>query len=65
VYHAVSTYVHDFPPSIAHTLLAELLVLFVALHVLAALYHQFVKRDGLLGRISFGHRLSDSQSSEG
>lgn len=26
----------------------------IALHVLAALYHQFVKRDGLLWRMSFG-----------
>lgn len=53
-----------YPTFIAHTLLAELLVVFVALHLFAALYHQFVKRDGLLGRMSLGRRSTGSPISE-
>ena len=45
-----------FTPRRVHGLLARLLLALIALHVLAALYHQFVRRDGLLRRLSFGKR---------
>lgn len=45
-----------FRPRRVHGLLARLLLALIALHVLAALYHQFVRRDGLLRRMSFGKR---------
>ncbi|WP_127110031.1 cytochrome b [Pararhodobacter zhoushanensis] len=39
-----------------HGLLATLLILTIALHILAALYHVSVRRDGLLRRMWFGAR---------
>ena len=42
-----------------HTLLAFLAIGLVALHVLAALYHQFVCRDDVLKRMVPGTRVSD------
>jgi cytochrome b561 len=51
-----------FPTFIAHTLLVELLTVFIVLHVLAALYRQIMRRDGLLGRMSFGRPNSGSLS---
>jgi len=45
-----------YPSFIVHTLLAELLVLFILLHVVAALYHHFVRKDGLLSRMTFARR---------
>lgn len=47
---------HDFPPHVAHGLGALILVALLALHVVAALYHHFVLRDGLLDRMRFGAR---------
>ena len=40
----------------AHGLLAFILTLFILLHIAAALYHQFVRHDGLLRRMWFGPR---------
>lgn len=40
----------------AHELLATLLLVLVAIHVAAALKHQFLERDGLMGRMWFGRR---------
>jgi cytochrome b561 len=40
----------------AHGVLAKLLIVFIAGHALAALYHQFIRKDGLLGRMGFGQR---------
>ncbi|MDR0776746.1 MAG: cytochrome b/b6 domain-containing protein [Azonexus sp.] len=37
----------------AHGLLAKLLIVLIAGHALAALYHQFVRKDGLLRRMGF------------
>lgn len=37
-----------------HGLLDPLLALLILLHILAALYHQFVRRDNLLVRMWFG-----------
>lgn len=45
-----------FPQRVAHGLIARLLLVLIALHVAAALYHQFVRRDGLLRRMWFGKR---------
>jgi cytochrome b561 len=47
-----------YPTRVAHGYLALLLVAFVALHVLAALYHQLVRKDGLLRRMAYGRRVA-------
>jgi cytochrome b561 len=44
----------DFPPRAAHRVLAVAIAALIALHVAAALYHQFVKRDGLILRMLGG-----------
>ncbi len=44
------------PPRAVHGTLATLLMLAIGLHIAAALYHQFVRRDGLLSRMGFGRR---------
>jgi len=41
-------------PRAVHGIIAKLLLVLVVLHVAAALYHQFVRRDGLLSRMWFG-----------
>lgn len=41
----------DFPPRIAHGYIATALGLLIAGHVLASLYHHFVRKDGLLNRM--------------
>ena len=43
---------------IAHGYIALLLAGFIVLHVLAALYHQFVRRDQLFRRMWFGRRTA-------
>lgn len=43
-----------FTPRQVHGLVAKVLMGLVALHLLATLYHQFVLRDGLLGRMRLG-----------
>ncbi|MEH2564750.1 cytochrome b [Bradyrhizobium sp. AZCC 2289] len=40
----------------AHAALATLLAILIAAHIAAALYHQFVLKDGLLRRMWFGRR---------
>jgi cytochrome b561 len=49
-----------YPTFVAHATLAAVLAGFVILHVLAALFHQFVLKDGLFGRMLFGQRGSKS-----
>lgn len=44
------------PPRAVHGLVSTLLLALVALHVVAAFYHQFVLKDGLLRRVWFGAR---------
>ena len=39
--------------------IATILAGFIVLHVLAALYHQFVMKDGLFRRIFFGRRIQN------
>lgn len=46
----------DFAPRAAHGLFASALILVIALHIVAALYHTLVRRDGLLRRMGFGAR---------
>ncbi len=46
----------EFPPRIAHGVLALVLSLLLAGHVGASLYHQFVRKDGLFSRMWFGRR---------
>lgn len=43
-------------PRIGHGLTSTLLLLLVLLHIGAALYHQFIRRDNLLARMWFGER---------
>jgi cytochrome b561 len=48
-----------YPSFVAHGYVALLLAGFVILHALAALYHQFVRKDGLFRRMWFGRRTLD------
>ena len=45
-----------FPTFQVHAVLATLLAILIAAHTAAALYHQFVLKDGLLRRMWFGER---------
>lgn len=47
---------NDIPPRMAHGAIATLLALMIALHVLAAIYHHFIRKDGLLSRMWFGRQ---------
>jgi cytochrome b561 len=42
-------------PRIAHGIMSKILLALFVLHVSAALYHQFVRRDHLLARMGVGH----------
>lgn len=42
------------PPRLVHGLAGRLMLLLVVVHVAAALYHQFIRRDRLLGRMGIG-----------
>ena len=46
----------DYPTMIAHQWIAVALVVLIALHAAAALYHQLIRRDGLLRRMGYGLR---------
>ncbi|MDP2794760.1 MAG: cytochrome b/b6 domain-containing protein [Sulfurisoma sp.] len=46
----------DFTPRKVHGLVSRLVMAFVALHVLAALYHQLIVKDGLIARMTFGKK---------
>jgi cytochrome b561 len=50
-----------FPTRVVHGVIAKLLVALIAVHATAALYHQFVLRDGLLRRMWFGRRWPGRQ----
>ena len=41
-------------PRIAHGIMSRLLLVLLAGHIGAALYHQFIRRDRLLGRMGLG-----------
>jgi len=53
---AIAESMETLAPRIAHGIIAKVLFLTIILHVLAALYHQFIRKDGLLGRMWFGKR---------
>jgi cytochrome b561 len=56
----VGRFSNGWPASfVAHGYLALLLVGFVVLHFLAALYHQFVLKDRLFRRMWVGRRVSN------
>jgi cytochrome b561 len=40
-----------YAPRLAHGIIAKALMALIGLHVLAALYHQFVRKDGLIARM--------------
>jgi cytochrome b561 len=46
----------DYPPRQGHMFFSRLLLLLIAVHVVAALWHQFARGDGLLRRMWFGPR---------
>lgn len=46
----------DIVPRAAHGILATLLGLLILSHIAAGLYHQYVRKDGLFGRMWFGDR---------
>ena len=46
----------EFAPRAAHGILAKVLGALLILHVVAALYHQFVIKDNLFARVWFGRR---------
>jgi cytochrome b561 len=50
-----------YPTFIAHSYLAIALVALIALHVMTALYHHFVLRDGLFRRMAFGRRTVSAE----
>ena len=47
----------EFTPRQIHGLASRLTMGLIALHVLAALYHQFIVKDGLLARMGLGRTL--------
>jgi cytochrome b561 len=51
---ALPTDFKNFPPRLVHVIVAKLLMLAIALHVGAALFHQLVRKDRLLSRMGFG-----------
>jgi len=46
----------DYPPRVPHGLGARLMVALFVLHAGAALYHHFIKKDGLIWRMWFGSK---------
>ncbi len=46
----------EFLPRAVHGIVAKLLMVVIALHIAAALWHQFVRRDALLARMGLGPR---------
>ena len=47
---------HIFPPRAGHGITFSILFLLILLHIGAALYHQFFRKDNLFGRMWFGKR---------
>lgn len=43
-----------YPARVVHEIFAKVLLLIIVLHIAAALYHQFVRKDGLMSRMRFG-----------
>ena len=51
-----------YPPRLPHAIGARLLLALLALHMGAALYHHFVRRDGLIWRMWFARPAGPSES---
>lgn len=49
-----------FPIRSVHYLISRLLIALITLHIMGALFHTFIRKDGLLGRMAFGRRFSTS-----
>jgi len=47
---------NDLAARLVHGILAKVLMLVIVAHVLAALYHQFIRKDSLFSRMWFGAR---------
>jgi cytochrome b561 len=47
-----------YPTFVAHALVATVLVGFLVLHIFAAFYHQFIRKDALFQRMFIGRRVS-------
>ena len=47
---------HIFPPRSGHGLTFSILFILILVHIGAALYHQFIRKDNLFGRMWFGKR---------
>jgi cytochrome b561 len=43
----------QYPPRLVHAVLAKFLIVLIGLHFTAALFHQFLRKDGLLSRMWF------------
>ncbi|HEX5259303.1 MAG TPA: cytochrome b/b6 domain-containing protein [Sphingomicrobium sp.] len=54
-----------YPTFIAHTIFAELLTVLILGHIVAALVHQFILKDGLLALIANPFRSSESSARSG
>jgi cytochrome b561 len=50
----------EYPAFVTHMVLAAVLAGLILLHVLAAFFHHFIKKDGLLGRMSLRRRAAAS-----
>lgn len=46
----------DHPARIVHGIASRLLMALIALHVVAALWHQYIRGDGIMARMWFGRR---------
>ncbi|MEO1749380.1 MAG: cytochrome b/b6 domain-containing protein [Pseudomonadota bacterium] len=46
----------EYPPRYVHAFATKALAALIILHIAAALWHQFAKKDGLIGRMWFGKR---------
>jgi len=50
-----------FPTFVLHASLALLLTVFIVVHIGGALYHQYVARRPIMGRVGFGARFAKAQ----
>jgi cytochrome b561 len=53
-----------YPIRNVHYVISRLLMVWIALHIAGAIYHIFILRDGLLGRMFFGRRIVANSVSE-
>jgi hypothetical protein len=51
-----------FPIRSVHYLVSRLLMATITLHIIGAMYHTFILKDGLLRRMSFGRRIAANEA---